>query len=75
MKQGEEDCPILFKKENEPVLLAICCYVNDKIDEEVNPLSMAFTVEVLEKLFTKGKKREKKISNPYGRAGKPKEEL
>jgi len=72
MKQDADTCLVLFRKNNIPTLLAICEFVSEKLGENVTPISMAFTIDLLKASFYKGNR--KRVTgfnhNPWGRKGK-----
>ena len=73
MNEGIENCPILFKNESIPTLLAICCFVSEKVGSDVTPKTMILTIDLLEGLLYVGN-RQKKLSNKWGCKGRPKGE-
>ena len=73
MNEGIENCPILFKNESIPTLLAICEFVSEKVGSGVTPKTMILTIDLLEGLLYIGK-RQKKPGSKWGCKGRPKGE-
>ena len=70
-KQGTELGAVIFRDNSLSTFVALCDFVAYKLGRELSPLVVIFTLEVLDKMFTRGKPYKKK-GNPYGCKGKPK---
>ena len=69
MKQGTETGAVLLRDNSLPTFVALCDFVAYKLGRELSPLIVIFTLEVLDKMFTRGK-RKRKNNNPWGCKGK-----
>ena len=69
MKQGTEKGAVLLRDNSLPTFVALCDFIAYKLGRELSPLIVILTLDVLDKLFTRGKPH-KKPGNPWGCKGK-----
>ena len=68
-KIGTEKGASLLRENSLPTFVTLCDLVAYKLGRELSPLIVIFTLEVLDKMFTRGK-RKRKNNNPWGCKGK-----